>query len=539
VWATAPSKQRPVRLVLEELETRALLSGTGLGAWVAQPNFSVTPLSSPSGYNVYSPAQVRHAYGFDQIHLANGAAADGSGQTIAIVDAYDDPKVLADLQTFDRTFGLPNPPSFVKAMPEGQPAADAGWSGEIALDVEWAHAIAPKTNILLVEAKSASGSDLLAAVDYARHQAGVVAVSMSWGSSEFYNEQAYDGYFTTPTGHVGGSGRPGGITFVASSGDSGAWSGPDWPSVSPNVLAVGGTTLHLTSQNTYQSETGWSGSGGGYSKYETEPSFQHSAQQSGVRTTPDVAYNADPYTGFYVYDSVGLTAGQSGWWDYGGTSAGAPQWSALVALADQGRAVNGQGSLANAQSLLYSLPASDFHDITSGNNHYAATVGYDLVTGRGSPFADRVVRDLIGGASTTATTTASGGLSPRQFIGGKASRAAFGEGGDGGLIGTAAADGAFILASKWLGSPASVLASRFTPLGQAGEELTGPVFNTPAGNDVFAPSRSASADFKDSLTGDLANSMSNHLQGSLFSDALAPTDADLANATSDGAVELG
>jgi subtilase family serine protease len=435
-------RRKGPRLLLEELESRALLSATLPTDWVAQPQFDVTPLAGPSSSVVYTPAQIRHAYGVDAIRFANGLVGDGSGQTIAIVDAYDDPNIANDLWGFDHTFGVADPPSFVKAMPQGQPAFDAGWAGEIALDVEWAHAIAPKASILLVEARSASISDLLGAINYARNQPGVVAISMSWGGGEFSTEKNYDGYFTTPAGHIGGFGIPGGITFVASSGDSGAAYGPEWPSVSPNVLAVGGTSLRLTSTNTYASESGWSGSGGGVSRYEFQPSFQLGAQGSGYRTTPDVAYDADPSTGFYVYNTAGLKAGQSGWWAYGGTSAGAPQWAALIALADQGRAYAGKGSLTNAQATLYGLPATDFHDVTVGNNGYPTLGGYDLVTGRGSPYADRVVRDLVAAGSVTTAAVQTTTTTTKAPVG----KAAAGQpGSDPTMI---AADLAFALASR-------------------------------------------------------------------------------------------
>jgi hypothetical protein len=435
------------RLVLEELESRALLSASGPGSWIAQPSLSIAPLADlnplvgSAGSAVYTPAQIRHAYGFDAIRFANGLPADGSGQTIAIVDAYDDPNVASDLWRFDHTLGVGDPPSFVRAMPQGPPAFNAGWAGEIALDVEWAHAIAPKANILLVEARSASISDLLVAVNYARSQPGVVAVSMSWGSGEFYGEQAYNGYFTTPVGHLGGFGIPGGVAFVASSGDNGAWYGVQWPSVSPNVLAVGGTSLHLTAANTYASETAWSGSGGGVSRYLPEPSYQLGFDGSGYRTTPDVSYDADPNTGFYVYNTAGLAAGQSGWWIYGGTSAAAPQWAGLLALADQGRAYAGLGSLANAQSAVYALPASDFHDVTVGSNGYSALPGYDLVTGRGSPFGDRIVRDLVAYRTASAAAVKTSATGTKAPVG----HAATGQPGDTGAV---PADLVFALASR-------------------------------------------------------------------------------------------
>jgi len=163
-------------------------------------------------------------------------------------------------------------------------------------------------------------------------------------------------------------------------------------------LSVGGTTLKLTSSGDYGSESGWSGSGGGYSKYESEPTYQTSAQSSGVRTDPDVAYNANPKDGVYVYFTPPSSTG--GWYSFGGTSAGAPQWSGLIALANQGRGA--AGSLTNAQAAVYSLPSTDFHDVTSGSNGFRAYTGYDLVTGRGTPKANFVVQGLI---SATATST--------------------------------------------------------------------------------------------------------------------------------------
>jgi subtilase family serine protease len=269
------------------------------------------------------------------------------------------------------------------------PASDSGWATEIALDVEWAHAIAPGANILLVEAKSAYDTDLDAALDYARNAPGVVVVSNSWGGSEYSTESSEDVHFTTPSGHAG-------VTFTVAAGDSGT--GAEYPSSSPNVLSVGGTSLRLTSTNTWSSESVWSGGGGGASKYESVPSFQ-SGLGLAKRGTPDVSYDADPNTGFAVYD----TYGGSGWGVVGGTSAGAPQWAALIAIADQGRALNGLGSLANAQSAIYSLSSADFHDVTAGSDGLYAAVGYDLASGRGSPLADKVIADLVAYGSTSTT----------------------------------------------------------------------------------------------------------------------------------------
>jgi hypothetical protein len=398
--ARRPSRARrrlPPRL--EYLETRNLLSaGAGLDQVVAQPALHVTPQDGPgqSPFPGYSPAQIRHAYGFDQITFSNGTiTGDGSGQTIAIVDAYDDPNVLSDLKAFDQQFNLPDPPSFTKAKQYifGRgPSTNSGWALEISLDVEWAHAIAPGANILLVESYNSGLGNLLSAVDYARNQTGVATVSMSWGAGEFSTEANYDGYFTTPSGHSG-------VTFVAATGDDGGYYGVEWPSVSPNVVAVGGTSLTLADSNgTYGSESGWAYSNGGVSNVENEPSYQNNVQNTGARTTPDVAYNADPNTGFAVYDTVSYY-GQKGWFEVGGTSAGAPQWAALIAIADQGRALANKGALNGTNDTLpalYNLSSSDFNDITSGSNAYfSAGPGYDLVTGIGTPVANLVVNDLV------------------------------------------------------------------------------------------------------------------------------------------------
>jgi len=359
--------------------------------------------AGPTGY---TPAQMRAAYGFDKISFG-GVAADGAGTTIAIVDAYDNPNVLDDLRAFDRAFGLPDP-VFTKVNQNGgstMPAAGNGWASEISLDVQWAHAIAPGASILLVEANSSSFSDLMAAVNYARNQPGVVAVSMSWGGGEFSGETTYDATFTTPAGH-------GGVAFIASSGDSGA--PVSYPAVSPNVVSVGGTSLSMSS-GAYASESGWYGSGGGISSYESQPAYQAGlvSQSSTRRGNPDVAYDADPYTGVPVYDSYTYGTA-SPWGQFGGTSAGAPQWAALVAIADQGRAIAGLPALDGRTELLpalYALSAADFHDVTSGTStgtpNYSATAGYDLVTGRGTPLADRVVADLVALAPATTGTAPS------------------------------------------------------------------------------------------------------------------------------------
>jgi subtilase family serine protease len=383
------------RLMFESLEARWVASASiGSLDQIVTPNLDIISLATSTRPTGLTPAQVKAAYGFNSVRFGS-VVGNGAGQTIAIVDAYNDPNIKNDLAKFDATFGLAAPPSFKVVNQSGGsslPQNDTGWAGEIALDVEWAHAIAPAANILLVEASSATMSALDAALDYARSATGVVVVSNSWGGSEFSTEKSQDVHFTTPAGHAG-------VTFTVAAGDSGA--GAEYPSSSPEVLSVGGSTLRLTSTGAYSSESVWSGGGGGTSRYEGVPSYQSSLGVS-MRGAPDVSYDANPYTGFAIYD----TYGGSGWAQYGGTSAGAPQWAALIAIADQGRALTGKGSLANAQDALYSLSHSDFHDIASGSNGYRATSGYDLASGLGSPIANLVIRDLVAYSNSTTFSVA-------------------------------------------------------------------------------------------------------------------------------------
>ncbi len=382
---------RSSKPMMDHLESRALLSVTA-----AHPTFVLGPFGGGNGPGGgFTPAQMEQAYGFNSISF-NGTAGTGNGETIAIVDAYDDPNIQSDLNTFDSEFGLPA--TTVTRVNEtggtSYPASDStgGWELEESLDVEWAHAMAPGASIMLVEASSTSDTDLLAGVSYAAAHANVV--SMSWGGGEFSGETSYD---STYFDHAG-------VAFVASAGDAGAPA--SWPSASPNVLSVGGTALTLGTGNVWSSETGWSDSGGGPSAVESQPSYQTGVvtQTSTARATPDVAYDASPSTGVAVYDSVAYEGTTYGWLEVGGTSAGAPQWSAILAIADQGRVLSGQSALdsTNPQQVmdtLYKNP-TDFHDITTGtstgNPEYSAGPGYDYVTGMGSPMANLVVGSLVG-----------------------------------------------------------------------------------------------------------------------------------------------
>ncbi|MDB5357482.1 MAG: hypothetical protein JWN24_3935, partial [Phycisphaerales bacterium] len=373
----------------------------------------LTPFSTsaPTGF---TPTTVRHAYGIDQL-MFGAITGNGSGQTIAILDVYDYPTAAADLHAFDQATGLPDPPSFTKVNQDGgstlpgvDPAAKGqDWEVESALDIEWAHAMAPGASIVLVEANTPSDSDLIQhAANWARNAPGVSVVSMSFGRDESASDTSLNSSFSTPAGHAG-------VTFLASTGDAGAPGG--FPAYSPNVVAVGGTKLSVDSSGNYVSETGWSGSGGGISAYESQPAYQNGVvtQSATMRTIPDVAFNADPASGVAIYDSYDYGTAFP-WVSVGGTSLSAPCWAGLVAVANQGRSMGGAGPLdgfSQALPHLYGLPANAFHDVTSGNNGNAAGAGYDLVTGRGSPVANTLVPRLAASGPFVISTAPTGVLS--------------------------------------------------------------------------------------------------------------------------------
>jgi subtilase family serine protease len=356
--------RRTRALALAAIATLALaapgmVAASSSGGHYAHTYLHVRPFASTSPTGL-SPGTIKSAYGFS---TSTGA---GAGKTIAIVDAYDLPTAANDLNVFSQQFGLPlcntTNPCFEKVNQTGgtaYPRKDAGWGLEIALDIEWAHAIAPGAKILLVEASSNSFANLLAAEDYAKANAGYV--SNSWGASEFSGETSYDSHFLSSTASI----------FV-SSGDAGTPA--EYPSASVNVISVGGTTLHFSGGN-FSSETGWSGSGGGCSVYEAKPSAQStgSVNCGTKRATPDISLDADPASGVSVYDSTRYL-GQLGWWTVGGTSASSPMIAAHASV------LGYTGNLAG----IYALSTSTIRDITSGNNGASCLVGYDLVTGRGS-----------------------------------------------------------------------------------------------------------------------------------------------------------
>jgi subtilase family serine protease len=392
-------RRKCITPLLESLEPRVLLSAVF-------PTYQRLAAASPFGTigpQGYSPAQIRHAYGVDQLPYT------GAGQTIAIIDAYSDPTIRSDLHHFDAAFGLPDPTFNIVAQggitvdPSG--AGNSNFEGEEALDVEWAHAMAPGATITLVEAANASLNNIFAAVDYARKQPGVSVVSMSLGIYEFLGQSELNSVFTTPAGHIP-------VTFVASTGDAAAPG--SFPAYSSNVVAAGGTSLTVDTAGNYVSERGWSDSGGGISELEAKPSYQDFLPINN-RATPDVAFDADPNTGVPIYDSYN-NGTVVPWEVIGGTSVAAPAWAGLIALANQGRNAAGKPTLnsrTDTLPLLYSAPAEDFHDITAGNNGYSAGPGYDLVTGLGSPVANLLIPWLING---TPSATPHGNFAPFGFL---------------------------------------------------------------------------------------------------------------------------
>ncbi|MGW5655971.1 S53 family peptidase [Streptomyces humi] len=331
--------------------------------------------STPSGY---SPTNLRSAYG-----LTSAAASNGSGETIAIVDAYNDPNAEADLATYRSYYGLSACTTangcFKKVSQTGSttslPSSDAGWSEEISLDLDMASAICPLCNITLVEATSASYANLGTAENEAV-ALGAKFVSNSYGGSESSSQTSYD---TSYYKHAG-------VAITVSAGDSGY--GAEYPATSQYVTAVGGTKLSTSSTTRGWTESVWrtsssEGTGSGCSSYDAKPSWQTDTGCT-KRMESDVSAVADPATGVSVYDSYGVTAG---WYTFGGTSVSAPIIAGVYALA--GTPASGTYP---AQYPYDYAGTSSLNDVTSGYNGSCSTAyfctaetGYDGPTGWGTP----------------------------------------------------------------------------------------------------------------------------------------------------------
>lgn len=371
------------------------------------PCLNTVPLSC------FQPSTIRAAYGIQPV-LDQGIT--GRGSTIVIIGAFQDPKIQSDLATFDTAWGLPPPPSFTICpsascvTPWDLPPFDPNPKGvqfafslEISIDVEWAHAVAPDAAIVLVEAKSKEDTDLVAAAQYAVDNNLGDVITQSFGEAEMCASPAVLAQQHAVFQKAGDLG----ITVFASSGDKGAGrqacNDPNslvlsvsTPASDPGVTAVGGTHLVAGAGGAYQSESAWSGSGGGFSTLFRRPGYQAPFQNDNkARGVPDVAYNADKATGYVVW-WMGMGA------VVGGTSAGSPQWAGIIALADQAAARR----LGAINKSLYHIGKSDayssaFNDITSGANTFAganvheAKPGWDAVTGLGTPKVANLIPLLV------------------------------------------------------------------------------------------------------------------------------------------------
>ena len=352
----------------------------------------------------FNPQTIRAAYGIQAV-LDQGIT--GKGRTIVIIGAFDDPKLNADLATFDTAFGLPQI-TVTPLQPFGVPPTpttkvQVNFSVEIAIDVEWAHAIAPDAAIVLVESKSEKDADLVAATMYAVDNNLGDVITQSFGEAEMCATPAVLAQQRAVFQKAGDLG----ITVFASSGDKGAGrqacNDPNslvfsvsTPASDPDVTAVGGTHLVAGAGGTYESESAWSSSGGGFSTLYRRPGYQAPLQKDNnkARGVPDVAYAAE----FYVAWWMGRGAVVAG------TSAGAPQWAGIIALVDQAAGRR----LGAINKSLYHIGKSDayssaFNDITSGANTFAganvfeAKPGWDAVTGLGTPKVANLIPLLING----------------------------------------------------------------------------------------------------------------------------------------------
>jgi subtilase family serine protease len=335
------------------------------------------PLGAPySGYSYETPASLACVYGLVAATAGcgpNAATANptGGSKMIAIVDAYDAPNAASDLATFSTQFGLP-PAHFQTVYASGKkPAYDSGWEFEESLDVQWAHAMAPGAEIVLVEAASSSFTDLMVAEDLASkmvNAAGGGEVSNSWGGSEFSGETSYDSHFVKQN-----------VVFLASSGDG---PGTIWPGSSPNVVSAGGTTVRRAPANgTFLSEYPWDSAGGGLSRYEPRPSYQSAVASvvGNFRGVPDLSFDSNPITGVWIFDTNAW-----GWNIVGGTSVASPSLAGII---------NSAGSFqssTNAElAIIYSNRSAtvDFRDITTGfcgpYGGYSGAAGWDMCTGVG------------------------------------------------------------------------------------------------------------------------------------------------------------
>jgi kumamolisin len=363
---------------------RMLVPREGRFSGTVQPNAGLPPFL---GFFFETPASLACVY-----HLVPdpkpGCNPDetteppsGGGGAIALVEAFDDPTAASDLQTFSTQFGLPAADLTVVYADGTKPGVDPSGGAELetSLDIEWAHAMAPKAKIFLVEAGSLTFADLFHAIFVAGNVVagnGGGEVSMSFGGSEFPQEAQLDPIFTAP-----------GVVYVASAGDT---PGTQYPCVSPNVLCAGGTTISRDSNTgRFLQENAWQDAGGGLSFFEPRPSFQnHIAEIVGdFRGTPDFSFDANPNTGVWVFDSNPFQGSKNplGWAVVGGTSVSTPSLAGIINAAGKLRA---SSQLENAEIYEQVGRNRDFRDIEFGNCGFNigdfAKDGWDFCTGVGS-----------------------------------------------------------------------------------------------------------------------------------------------------------
>jgi subtilase family serine protease len=382
------------------------------------------------GSPCYSPQEIRRAYGLTAIL---DAGYTGVGQTIIIVDSFGSPTIAQDLKSFDEGYGLPDPPSFIVLAPLGtvpfnpSNSTQVGWAAETTLDVEWAHAMAPGANIVLLtspvaETEGVQGlPEFLFLEKYALGHTPGKIISQSWAATEntLFTPAGQKVIADFETFYHGATQQN--VTVLAAAGDSGSsnvelngttyypFPTVNFPASSPFVTAVGGTSLFATESGNHQFEITWIGGGGGVSQEFSEPDYQYLlpplVQQTlnNHRGLPDVAYNADPGTSILIYLSF-FGPSAAGYYSIGGTSEGSPQWAGIIADANQ---LAGH-PLGFLNPKLYAIGASGeqsqfFHDITYGSNAddgptvpgYLATPGWDLTTGWGTPNLGKLVSELV------------------------------------------------------------------------------------------------------------------------------------------------
>ncbi len=372
---------------------RGVRAHTNVELFYPTDGLPLTAANTPGGY-FETPASLACVY--RQVKLVTGCnptvvttVSSHGSRAIAIVDAYDDPNAKSDLAAFAAEFGLPAPTvknfevvyaaSGSSTQTSTPPPQDpsGGWELEESVDIEMAHAMAPRAKIYLVEANSSGSGDLFPAVTLASNlvaAAGGGEVTMSWGFGDFAGESGFDGDFQTA-----------GVVYFSSAGDS---AGLNYPSTSPFVVSAGGTTINRNpTTGDFVAESAWPSTGGGATPNETRPSYQDgiSALVGEDRGTPDMAFVADGRTGVWIYDTIPVNGTPGTWYIASGTSVSSPGLAALV---------NAAGSFAaSTNAELAAVYADlgvnkDFHDITNGDcgpyAGYLALKGWDFCTGVGS-----------------------------------------------------------------------------------------------------------------------------------------------------------